>query len=635
MMLKTEVFEKNLKALAGGNYKQLKARLESFDKPSRYSYDFDKNDVLNTNIFDISTKSYLYKEPLKELQESLKPYEDEFKRYPCLFFYGLGNGFFYKALLQNEEHKRIIVFEKELELIFLALNLIDFSEGLSQGRLILITTDDYSVSAADKIFNLFYVKIFFKIYSLRILSEYYETHFIDEIDKINSVNIASITHIASKSGNDPKDAMIGIENFTLNLPYMLTHPTLKSVIKQRKNKGKYAILVATGPSLNKQLPLLKKYAHKATIFCADSSYSILYEHGIKPDYILSLERIERTSQFFERDYGEFDKDILFVLFSLTHPTTIKYLERNKREYVLTQRNLHFSRYLNLKDFGFLGGGMCVMNMAYEFATLLGFKDIILIGQDLAFGEDGQTHTKNYMVADYHKDDFKTKKLISVPAYGGKGEVYTTIIWLLFKEIYEGYIDLNKDYIKTYNATEGGARIIGSIEKPFKDICEEFLAAQPDKKKLPKPKKPTRLQSNAYMIQTYEKIKKGLKISQNFVKECKKTLKKIQNLTQGSQKYSLDEINQSIDKIKNRLEKPNSKFFNEILSPSLFHQESQFAPLYVQNIKNEADKQNKLTAWIFSHEAWLEEIIDYVEVLNERLKIDIVPLREALEKRKVL
>lgn len=634
-MLKTEVFQKNLQAMVGANYKELKAELEQMQTLKRYAYDFDKNDALNANIFDKKTKSYLYKEPLNELKESLKPYEDEFRRYPCLFFYGMGNGFFYKALLQNEEHKRIVVYEQELELIFMALNLVDFSDGLLKGRLILINDKNYSVAAADKIFNLFYVKIFFKIYSLRILSDYYEKNFIEEIDQINSINIACITHIASKSGNDPKDAMAGIENATLNLPYMLTHPLLTKLVKQRKNKGKYAILVATGPSLHKQLPLLKKYANKATIFCADSSYSILYEHGIKPDYILSLERVELTSKFFEKDYKEFDKDIIFILFSLTHPKTIEYLERSKRTYILTQRNLHYSRYLNLKDFGFLGGGMSVMNMAYEVAIMLGFKDIILIGQDLAFGKDGQTHTQNYMIADYHKDDFQTKKLIKVPAYGGVGEVYTTIIWLLFKEIYEGYIEHNKKIIKTYNATEGGARIEGSIEKPFKEICEEFLAPLENKKKLAMPKKPTRKESNAYMLEAYEKIKKGLKNTNNFIKECKKTLKKIQNFTKGSQKHSLEDINKSIDKIKNRLEKPNSRFFNEILSPSLFHQESQFAPLYVQNIKNESDRQNKLIAWIFSHEAWIEEITSFLEVLEQRVKVDVVALREKLEQRKVL
>ncbi|MCR8687319.1 6-hydroxymethylpterin diphosphokinase MptE-like protein, partial [Campylobacter sp. 1569] len=70
------------------------------------------------------------------------------------------------------------------------------------------------------------------------------------------------------------------------------------------------------------------------IFCADSAYPILAKHNIKPDYVLSLERIEKTSEFFNNDFKEFDKDILFILTSVIHPNTIKYLKKNDRKFML-------------------------------------------------------------------------------------------------------------------------------------------------------------------------------------------------------------------------------------------------------------------------------------------------------------
>ncbi|MEE6616748.1 6-hydroxymethylpterin diphosphokinase MptE-like protein, partial [Campylobacter coli] len=81
------------------------------------------------------------------------------------------------------------------------------------------------------------------------------------------------------------DALQGIEQFVYNLPQMITHPSYKELLSKRKGISDTAIIVSTGPSLTKQLPLLKKYASKATIFCADSSYPILAKHGIKPDYV--------------------------------------------------------------------------------------------------------------------------------------------------------------------------------------------------------------------------------------------------------------------------------------------------------------------------------------------------------------
>lgn len=635
MLEKTAVFEKNIQAIGGTNYKNLREKLGEIKAIKRYAFDLDSKDVLNTNIFDSFSKKYLYKEPLEELETSLNPYKNEFKRYPSLFIYGLGNGFLYKALLQNAEHKRIIVYESQIELIFMVLNLIDFSAELSSGRFIIIYAPDYNVALAEQIFTIPEISSFLKIYKLELCNNYYEIFFDEEIKRINHINASAIKSAAIKRGNDPGDALMGIENYVTNLPKMLTRPTLSSLIKQRKNKAKFAILVATGPSLHKQLPLLKHYANKATIFCSDSSYHILKEHNIKPDYVLSMERIKLTSEFFNNDYGEFDKDIVFIAYTLTHPNTIKYLESNKRTYILTQRNLHFARYLNFKDFCFLGGGMSVMNMTYEFATMLGFKEFAFIGQDLAFGKDGQTHTKNYVNEHIHKDDFKTRRLYEVEAYGGDGKVQTTEIWNLFREIFEGYIFMNKDLVTTYNCTEGGARIQGTIEKPFKEFCEEFLAKEPNKKKMPKLKNTSRKEQNEYLLSAYKKIKSGMKTGRSFIKQCTKTIKDIQSITRGKQKLTLVEIIKGIDTIKERLEKKKSEYFYEILSPSLFHQEVQFSPLYVQNFNDEGERQNKMIAWIFAHEVWLHEIISLVAIFEERIRADIVFLEEELERRKLI
>ena len=109
---------------------------------------------------------------------------------------------------------------------------------------------------------------------------------------------------------------------------MLTHPSMDSLLAKRKDKAETAIIVATGPSLTKQLPLLKKYAKRASIFCLDASYAILAKENIKPDYVLSLERVEATGKFFDNNFKEFDKDILFILLTLT-PSKNSKLHRKK------------------------------------------------------------------------------------------------------------------------------------------------------------------------------------------------------------------------------------------------------------------------------------------------------------------
>ncbi len=635
-MLKTDNFDKNLHSMGGLAYAELVKELKKLKKLD-YEYEFDRMDTLNTNIIDKKSGKKMYEKPFDELSKALEPFKKEYQRYPCVFFYGIGNGILYKTLLQNQNHKRLVIFEKSVELIYMALNLIDFSKELTQGRFIIVWTKDWTTSKATRLLSLDGLSMFFRLYTLHIHSNYYEKD-LDTIKKINDINLNTMRSMTLHRGNDPKDALMGMEYYMINLPKMLTHPSLSELVKKRKKKTKYAILVATGPSLIKQLPLLKKYEKKATIFCADSAYTILHNHGVKPDYVLSLERHYETSKLFNYYFEEeYDKDIVFVVYGLTYPDTIKYLEKNNRTYVITQRFLSFGRYLGFKKCGFIGGGMSVSNMAYEFANfLLGYKHLILIGQDLAYSNEGKSHPEEYMYAINEEVDLnKANNLPKLKAYGGKGEVYSQTTWVLFKEFFEKYILDNHKHTKTYNCTEGGARIEGAIEKPFKQMCEQFLAKEPDKKPFAKLKKPPRKESNEDMLRAYGLIKKGQRLTARFIKECKKVQKQLDSLIHGKQQYTLIQINESIDKLKKRIEHPKSLFCNEILGPSFNQQEAALAPLYSQGFENESERQNKLLMWLYSHEAWVEELIDLLEVLEESVKIHIVPLREELERRKLL
>ncbi|CAM4196609.1 motility associated factor glycosyltransferase family protein [Campylobacter armoricus] len=628
--MKTEIFKKNLKALKGGEYKNLRQKLSKVKESKNYTYEFGK-DPLHCNIIFQNSKLIYNQNPLKELEEKLAFFKKEYARYPVLFFYGLGNGILYKSLLLNKEHKRIIVFERDLELIFLVLNMIDFSKELSQGRLILILNSEMNYTKADILCS--FLDLFLKTYNLHIHSSFYEEQK-EEIQKINSLNSKVIKNIALRRGNDPIDAMQGIEQFVLNIPKMLTHPSLEELKAKRSNKSDNAILVATGPSLKKQLPLLKKYANKATIFCADSAYPILARAGIKPDYVCMLERDDAVAKCFDNDFGDFDKDITFVLVSLVHKNSINFLEKNKRKYLLISRSLPFAYSLGLHEFGYIGGGMSVAHLNYELALLLGHKNIILIGQDLAYNDDGKSHSEGFFsdYDDYYAKEFeKDKDKFKTLAYGGKGYVQSSEVWLLFKQIFEGLI-YKQTKAKIYNATEGGARIEGTIEKPFKTLCQTLLQKE-IKKPFAKLKNLQRKKSEELMLKAYKQIKQNIKNSEVFLKDCKRLYKELNNQTKI--RYTLHELNAKIDQLKEKLESNKFIFLREVLSPSLFHLESNFSKIYVLAINNDSDKQNKLLAWIEAHKTWLEDITELALVQQKALKIAIMPLQDILEKRNII
>ncbi|EOM6111641.1 motility associated factor glycosyltransferase family protein, partial [Campylobacter jejuni] len=326
-------------------------------------------------------------------------------------------------------------------------HILDFSHELQSARLMILQTSSLDIELFS---NFCSSKPFFqfsRIYFLELMSHYYE-RFHEDVLELNKKLVQDFKDSILSHGNDPLDALQGIEQFVYNLPQMITHPSYKELLSKRKGISDTAIIVSTGPSLTKQLPLLKKYASKATIFCADSSYPILAKHDIKPDYVCMLERTEITAEFFNHDFGEFDKDIVFVCAGVVHPKAIEYLKN--KTFIITQKVLAFPYYINLKNFCYAAVGFSVAHTLSYLATHLNHKNIIFIGQDLAYAENGNSHPDDYQnSANYESQMYEH---ILTIAYGGNGKVETHSIWLLFKNWFENEMIPNtrKMGITTYN-----------------------------------------------------------------------------------------------------------------------------------------------------------------------------------------
>ncbi|EAH6661537.1 DUF115 domain-containing protein, partial [Campylobacter jejuni] len=527
----------------------------------------EKNDfkiLQNENgINFIKDDIMLYKNPEQELLENLTLFQNKYKKYPVLFFYGFGNGMFYKTLCENKNHKHIIVFEDELEILALALHLFDFSKELKNEKLILFHTPNITTAQLTTLFMYEHIQKSVKIFNLFIHSDFYLKFYSHQIQELNKKLIENIRFIVLAKGNDPYDSIIGIKHMLNNLPKLLNHGVFQNFLKARKQKVKNAIIVSTGPSLTKQLPLLKKYANKATIFCADSAYPILAKHNIKPDYVCMLERDDIVSKCFDNDFKEFDQGILFIISSVVHQEVIDFLEKNSRKYILVHRPLHFAVSLNLKEFGYIGVGASVANMAYELAASLRHENIIFIGQDLAYAKDGSSHPREHI---YGNQGEKLRGEIYTLAYGGEKQVRTQLTWNLFRQAFEKDIFWAKEKLKinTYNCTEGGARIEGAIEKPFQEVCETLL-----KENLKKPfDKPKILEKNKIknkFLQTQKLLIKNVKQSEEFIKKCQNELKKLDFELSKSQLNS-----QTLIKIKKNL----LFFFNEFKRLKLFNELTQ-------------------------------------------------------------
>ncbi|EOH9187428.1 6-hydroxymethylpterin diphosphokinase MptE-like protein, partial [Campylobacter jejuni] len=313
---------------------------------------------------------------------------------------------------------------------------------------------------------------------------------------------------------------------------------------------------------------------------------------------------------------------------------IEYLK--DRNLVITQKVLAFPYYINLKDFSYAAVGFSVAHTLSYLATYLSHKNIIFIGQDLAYAENGNSHPDDYQnSANYESQMYEH---ILTTAYGGNGKVETHSIWLLFKNWFENEMIPNtrKMGITTYNCTEGGARIEGTIEKPFLWACENLLDKDLNKpfEKL----EPLSLnKQNEFLLKAYYKVCKSIKHCRDFSKILSNDFEKIQSvyLSLNEKEEDINLAIKKIDEFKNKLENiKQMQDLYEILSPLLIQFELNLARIYVLNPKTKEDAFNKSILWIKEHLEFMELVYGHIKAQENALIKNILPLEEKLKERKL-
>ncbi|EOI2831241.1 6-hydroxymethylpterin diphosphokinase MptE-like protein, partial [Campylobacter jejuni] len=346
------------------------------------------------------------------------------------------------------------------------------------------------------------------------------------------------------------------------------------------------------------------------------------------------ERTEITAEFFNNNFGEFDKDIVFVCAGVVHPKTIEYLKN--KTFIITQKVLAFPYYINLKNFCYAAVGFSVAHTLSYLATHLSHKNIIFIGQDLAYAENGNSHPDDYQnSANYESQMYEH---ILTIAYGGNGKVETHSIWLLFKNWFENEMIPNtrKMGITTYNCTEGGARIEGTIEKPFLWACENLLDKDLNKpfEKL----EPLSLnKQNEFLLKAYYKVYQSIKHCRDFSKILSNDFENIQSvyLSLNEKEEDINLAIKKIDEFKNKLENiKQMQDLYEILSPLLIQFELNLAKIYVLNPKTKEDAFNKSILWIKEHLEFMELVYGHIKAQENALIKNILPLEEKLKERKL-
>ncbi|EGA4825202.1 motility associated factor glycosyltransferase family protein [Campylobacter jejuni] len=598
------LLEKNIQALLSGVNEPLGNKLLNFIQNKTCSrFNIDEN----LNIFDKTHNVFMYENLEEEINFFYQSILEKTPRYPFVCIYGIGNALLIKNLAKHYKH--LFVFESEIELFILALSTIDLSEELKVYKVVLFdcVAKDLEIQIA-MIFDQQSILEYLSLYEMFISSHYYLKYYETSILSLNELCIKSASVAIRNADITCFLPLLTHGQFLQNIPSMLESIPFQRILSERKNKFENAIVVSAGPSLAKQLPLLKAYQDKAVIFCADGALSMLEKEGIVPDYVTNLDFTDLAMKFFQNK--ENLKQSIIALECATHPNIVRSL--NAENCMIVLRNKALYQRFNLNDFGYIDTGTHVSHFSYTLALALGFKNIIMIGQDLAFDEEGNSHSKGFDFGEKFSGEENIDKL-KVPAYAGKGEVLTHIAWNDYRIKLEYLFACNEQKAKFYNATEGGARINFTEELSFKECCEKLLTKEKPQFELPKSL--TKNRSDKLLAKFKEKIQKDQENAKRFLDDALALKQILENILSKDfilPLEFLEKVYQNIENFNHSLD--TDEFIqDEVLRGAFAYRGKLISDVLKLHIK---DETHFITAYIKAYHEWL---LYFIEKLEQKYK----------------
>lgn len=388
--------------------------------------------------------------------------------------YGFGLGYVHKHLVQLlEDHGFIIIIEPNYEIFNYYVRLFDVREILENEKIFLIICEDtkeleailrrrinsFSVQQMEFKFSLVYQRLFpqsFQAY-LGILKEI-----------MVSTKITQNTFVSFGKQ--------WIKNQLESLPVLAYQHCASAFFGTLE--GRTAVLVSAGPSLDKNVHLLRQLKGKIFIIASYSCIRILTELGIEPDMYCSL---DAKQLLYTLPQGGSSFDTPLVCVSITNSEVVANHKGSKIVPLIAADNMLRQLFCKIEKQGnIIDSGASVACFMLSFLKNMGVKTAVLIGQDLAF-TGGKHHAEAYLRGQSHHkvnniSEMEGGGIIYVEdIYGGK--VATSNVFNTYLEWFNNFVTANKE-LCVVDATEGGAKINGTQIMKFSEAIDTYMDGEP-------------------------------------------------------------------------------------------------------------------------------------------------------------
>lgn len=288
---------------------------------------------------------------------------------------GIGAGFFIKKLSEKYPNSKIVAIENSQDDIdFLEKHFQIISE-LKMNNVIITTTENLYNSLLQNYIPSIYPSFKLIEYRSWILENQ------DIFEKIQNITSEALKNIAQDFSTQAHFGKIWQRNIINNLKQISSDT---EIIFPKK---KIAVVVAAGPSLDKKITWIKENREKIFIFATDTAYKTLQKEQIFSEAVISIDGQNISYHHFLRKIN--DKTI-FIFDLCGNSSCIRKIKKNGNNIIFTTTGhplITFAEQTQNTDYNFIfanAGTGTVTISALDFASKVGFNEIIVIGADFSF-----------------------------------------------------------------------------------------------------------------------------------------------------------------------------------------------------------------------------------------------------------
>ncbi|SCY58186.1 motility associated factor glycosyltransferase family protein [Lysinibacillus fusiformis] len=268
------------------------------------------------------------------------------------------------------------------------------------------------------------------------------------------------------------------ENFIRNLSFLHKDYDIHSLYQTCELP---IVIASGGPSLDKQIPLMKKYRDQFILIAAGSTITSLVKHGLEPDYVIVMDGKLNNYKLFE----DLQLKRAKLIYGLVTHFKIRETYPQQCFHYFTSECLGLENAYNQftkHEPLYLAGGGSVSSYALSFARYISSGPVTFVGQDLAYTNGishAQSSKKIFKISDAFK---KSQGLFETVGYNGEN-VLTSHSFLAMKHVIETILE-NFKYTETiFNSTEAGLNIDGIENLKFQHFIEQYIAESNEEKEL--------------------------------------------------------------------------------------------------------------------------------------------------------